>query len=273
MFSCWATGSLHKSPDRPTIGISYFMAQRRMFSKKITNSSEFLMMSQGSQALYLHLSMNADDDGFCELFTIMRMTDSKPDDLKALHEKGFVYVFDGKVLVIKDWGENNYIRQDRYEKSKYLTDEQYSHIREAYETIKKPLAILLKEHGQPDGNQRLPQDRIGKDRIGKDREEREPTTLNMKDFIKNPRGSEKLINWLKEKYPETDVEAELEKFVAYWSEKDNDTQQQRWQGQQYFELTKRLPTWFELAKQYNKGEQKQDFVVLDFSKKNGSDKS
>ena len=96
------------------------MAQRRMFSKSITNSSQFLMMPQSSQNLYFHFGMNADDDGFCEHFTVMRMTESKPDDLKVLQAKGFVEVFDDKVLVIINWKENNYLRSDRYTPSKYL---------------------------------------------------------------------------------------------------------------------------------------------------------
>ena len=96
------------------------MAQRRMFSKTITNSSNFLMMPPTAQLLYYHLGMNADDDGFCEHFAIMRMTESKPDDLKILAAKGYVQVFDDKVLVIIDWAENNYIPKDRYKSSKYL---------------------------------------------------------------------------------------------------------------------------------------------------------
>lgn len=96
------------------------MANRRMFSKSITNSSNFLMMSQSAQNLYFHLGMNADDDGFCEHFTVMRMTESKPDDLRALVERGFVFIFDQKVLIIKDWKENNYIQADRYTPSKYI---------------------------------------------------------------------------------------------------------------------------------------------------------
>lgn len=138
------------------------MAQRRMFSKTITNSSNFLMMPQSSQNLYFHLGMNADDDGYCEHFAIMRMTESKPDDLKVLQAKGFVRVFDDAVLVIIDWKENNYLRSDRYSPSKYL------------EIYKEELANIsektnLDTVGIPDVNQRLPQDRLGKVRIGKDR--------------------------------------------------------------------------------------------------------
>lgn len=137
-----------------------------MFSKKITNSSEFLMMSDGAQSLYFHLGMNADDDGFCELFTVMRMTESKPDDLRLLHEKGFVFVFDTKVLVIKDWKENNFIRTDRYQASKYLTDPQFQNIREGYEIINKNLPLPLgMTSGIPNVKNRLSQVRVGKDRL------------------------------------------------------------------------------------------------------------
>jgi hypothetical protein len=50
----------------------------------------------------------------------MRMTESKPDDLKILQAKEFLQVFDDKVLIILDWKENNYLRSDRYTPSKYL---------------------------------------------------------------------------------------------------------------------------------------------------------
>ena len=40
------------------------MAERRMFSKQIIDSDVFLDMPLSTQALYFHLSMRADDDGF-----------------------------------------------------------------------------------------------------------------------------------------------------------------------------------------------------------------
>lgn len=145
------------------------MAQRRMFSKSITNSSNFLMMPLSSQALYLHLGMNADDDGFCEHFGIMRMIEAKPDDLRVLQAKGFVDIFDEKVLIVRDWKENNYIRHDTYRPSKYL------------ELYKKELKMISKNGVKMisststdcprDVDDTLTQDRIGKDRIGKDRKD------------------------------------------------------------------------------------------------------
>ena len=135
------------------------MAIRRMFSKTITNSSNFLMMPQSSQNLYFHLGMNADDDGLCEHFTVMRMTESKPDDLKILQAKGLIYVFDDKVLVILDWKENNYLRADRYSPSKYL---------EIYKEEIKQISvskIVCLPNGIPDV---IPVDDTGKVRLGKD---------------------------------------------------------------------------------------------------------
>lgn len=148
------------------------MAQRRMFSKEITNSSEFLMMSQSAQNLYFHIGMNADDDGFCEVFTIMRMTESKPDDLSILHAKGFVYVYDNKICIVRDWHKNNQIRKDRYTQSKYLDDK---NLKEIYFTImdEKVKRIEIYQENlksrQPAGNQMspilVPQVRLGKVRL------------------------------------------------------------------------------------------------------------
>lgn len=135
------------------------MANRRMFSKTITSSSSFLMMPPTSRLLYYDLGMNADDDGFCEHFTIMRMTEASPDDLRVLEARGFVKVFDDKVLVIRNWKENNYIQSDRYTPSKYL------------EIYKKELKLLARpSHNEciQDVSISDTQDRLGKDRIGKD---------------------------------------------------------------------------------------------------------
>lgn len=97
------------------------MAQRRMFNKSITNSSLFLKMPATSRLLYYDLGMNADDDGFVEHFMVLRMTGATQQDLGVLELNGLVKIFDENVLWIKDWKENNYIRNDRYEPSKYLS--------------------------------------------------------------------------------------------------------------------------------------------------------
>ena len=92
-----------------------------MFNKSITNSSKFLKMSVSSRLLYYDLGMNADDDGFVEHFMVLRMTGATQQDLGVLELNGLVKVFDENVLWIKDWKENNYVRNDRYQPSKYLS--------------------------------------------------------------------------------------------------------------------------------------------------------
>lgn len=96
------------------------MAQRRMFSKTITQSSVFLRMPMSSRLLYYDLGMNADDDGYCEWYPVTTMTGAKEQDLQVLQANGLIKVFDENVLIIKDWKENNYIQKDRYTPSKYL---------------------------------------------------------------------------------------------------------------------------------------------------------
>ena len=90
------------------------MAQRRMFSKDITEHDAFLEMPLSSQALYFHLGMQADDDGFVSPNRIMRMIGGQIDDLRILIGKKYVLQFDDGVVVIKHWKLNNYLRNDRY---------------------------------------------------------------------------------------------------------------------------------------------------------------
>jgi hypothetical protein len=90
------------------------MAQRRMFSLKITNSARFLRMPIDSQLLYFHLGLHADDDGVVEAYTVLKLLGSQEDNLKVLSSKGFVKVLnEDLVSFITDWNEHNLIRADR----------------------------------------------------------------------------------------------------------------------------------------------------------------
>lgn len=96
------------------------MADRRMFTKKITESDAFLDMCPSSQMLYFHLSMNADDDGFVNNpRKIQRMCGASNDDYDTLVEKRFILEFESGVIVIKHWKMHNYIQSDRYKPTDY----------------------------------------------------------------------------------------------------------------------------------------------------------
>lgn len=84
-----------------------------MFSTEVVNSDIFLDMPPSSQALYFHLGMHCDDEGFVHPKKVMRMIGSGDDDLKILLGKKFVLPFDSGVFVQRHWKVNNYIRPDR----------------------------------------------------------------------------------------------------------------------------------------------------------------
>lgn len=91
------------------------MGDRRMLTKKVTDDDNFMALSSSAQALYLHLSMSADDDGFCNQVSIcMFKAHASVQDLQALLEKRYIYQFDNGVIVIKHWRMANALRKDRY---------------------------------------------------------------------------------------------------------------------------------------------------------------
>ena len=86
-----------------------------MFTKKVTDDDNFMSLSSSAQALYLHLSMSADDDGFCNQVSIsMFKAHASVQDLQALLEKRYIYQFENGVIVIKHWRMANALRKDRY---------------------------------------------------------------------------------------------------------------------------------------------------------------
>ena len=99
------------------------MAERRMFAKSIIDSDAFLDMPLSAQALYFHLSMRADDEGFVgNPRRIRQMVSASEDDLKLLIAKRFLLVFDSGVVVIKHWKIHNYIQNDRAKETTYLEE-------------------------------------------------------------------------------------------------------------------------------------------------------
>ena len=145
------------------------MAERRMFAKTIIDSDAFLEMPLSTQALYFHLGMRADDDGFVNSpKRIQRLINCSDDDLKLLIAKNFIIPFESGVVVIKHWKIHNYIRSDRYKETPYLEEKEQLALKEnnAY--------TLLDTNGIPNvipmgdaGKDSIGKDSIGKDRLGK----------------------------------------------------------------------------------------------------------
>lgn len=97
------------------------MGNRRMFSRRITDSAKFLKMGGGAQLLYFHLCMHADDDGVVEAFTVKRGIGVNDDDMQNLAGRGFIRILDpeNEIILITDWYEHNKLRKDRITPSIY----------------------------------------------------------------------------------------------------------------------------------------------------------
>ena len=96
------------------------MANKRMYSKDVTDSDAFIEMSSAAQALYFHLNQGADDDGFNNQVQLAIMkAHASTDDLKILMAKNFVIRFECGVIVIKHWRLHNTLRKDRYTPTNY----------------------------------------------------------------------------------------------------------------------------------------------------------
>ena len=150
------------------------MAERRMFTQKIIDSDAFLDMPLSSQALYFHLNMRADDDGFINNpKRIQRTVGASDDDLKLLLAKRFVIGFASGVLVIKHWRMHNALRKDRYSPTQYQEEFAMLEVKdnkaytERLPELQEPNAETVATTWQPHGNHLAPQYSIGKDSIDK----------------------------------------------------------------------------------------------------------
>jgi hypothetical protein len=167
------------------------MAEKRMFTQKIIDSDAFLDMPLSTQALYFHLNMRADDDGFINNpKRIQRTIGASEDDLKLLIAKRFVICFENGVIVIKHWRMHNTLRKDRYSPTVY--QEQYAQLdvkeNNAYtERVGNQLATTW----QPDGNHLATQYRLDKNSI--DKRSIEEDSMSESDDSESPPKKKKAV--------------------------------------------------------------------------------
>ena len=172
------------------------MAKKRMFTMKIVDSDAFLDMPLSTQALYFHLNMRADDDGFVNNpKRIQRTVGASDDDLKLLIAKRFIIAFESGVVVIKHWRMHNLLRKDRYEETQYHEEMAMLDLKEngSYtEIIEIPMipepVTQMATKWQPNDTQRLPQVRLGKDSIDKDSIDKE-LYVSIIDYLNKKAGT------------------------------------------------------------------------------------
>ena len=188
------------------------MAERRMFAKTIIDSDAFLDMPMSARLLYYDLGMRADDDGFVNSpKKIMRMIGASDDDAKILVSKKFIIPFDSGLIVIKHWRINNYLRNDRYTETKYLSEKSQLLLDEndAYKLPNNDVGIPVVSQlgGKVDT-----QVRLGKVRLGNSIETATATRLPA-DWQPN----EIEIQFCKSERPDLNVDNVKNNFKDYWA--------------------------------------------------------
>lgn len=225
------------------------MAERRMFAKSIVLSDAFLDMPMSARCLYFTLGMFADDDGFIGgPKSIMRQCGASEDDMRILLAKRYVLSFGNGVIVIKHWKLNNYLRNDRYQKTTYIEELNQLSIDEKGSYTEKC------EVGIPNGYQ---MDTNGIPSIGKDSIEKETIS---KDIVKKKNATnvatltqkrkdefyQSLIPFL-EKYEKEMVRD----FFEYWSEPNQAKTKMRFEMEKTWDTTRRLATWAKRDNKFN----------------------
>lgn len=124
-----------------------------MFARAITGSARFLQMPATARLLYYDLGLEADDDGCCESYGVIRKTGASEDDLRILVSKGFVRIINDDLAVhIVHFLVNNHIRKDRYHPG-------------IYKSLIDVSGGIITEHG----NQMATEISVDQDRQDKDR--------------------------------------------------------------------------------------------------------
>lgn len=107
------------------------MAEKRMFTNRITGSDPFKEMPLSAQALYFHLGMSADDEGFLNnAKSVQRSILASDDDMKLLIAKNFIIPFESGVVAIKHWKMHNTIQPSRLKETQYTEERSLLSVKE-----------------------------------------------------------------------------------------------------------------------------------------------
>lgn len=165
------------------------MAEKRMFTKKVSDSDAFIEMSAAAQALYFHLNQGADDDGFNnQVQMAMWKAHASIDDLKVLMAKNFIIRFESGVIVIKHWRMHNTLRKDRYTPTNFQEELAMLGVKENEAYTLNGCQMVAKW---------LPQNSIDKGSIVEDSKEENKGVKKRKVFV--PPSIEEVFAYAKEK--------------------------------------------------------------------------
>lgn len=213
------------------------MASRRMVNIRIIDSDNFLELPLSTQALYFHLLLRADDDGFINNpKRIQRLIGGNEDDFKLLIAKQYILTFDSGVIVIKHWRMHNCIKKDRYHETDCINEKNMLYLNEnkTY-TLEKPQCIQNGTNSEPEWNPSIGKVSLGKssinnnilpEQVGQPEQENDNQTSDetsyqgAREFTMLTKDgeyvvTEKTTHEFERLYPGLDVETEMRKIVAW----------------------------------------------------------
>lgn len=175
-----------------------------MLTRKVTDDDHFMSLSSSAQALYLHLSMSADDDGFCNQVALcMFKAHASVSDLEALLSLRYVYQFESGVIVIKHWRMANALRKDRYTPTVWQKEYAQLSLKEngAY-TMNGGCQVVA--NGLPDGCPNISKDKLSKSNKSRVHKFTPPTLEEVKEYAK-----------------EANLNVDCDKFYTYFTTPDD----------------------------------------------------
>lgn len=213
------------------------MASRRMVNIRIIDSDNFLELPLSTQALYFHLLLRADDDGFINNpKRIQRLIGGSEDDFKLLIAKQYILTFDSGVIVIKHWKMHNYIKKDRYHETDCLIEKNmlYEDENKTY-TLEKPQCVQVGTSSELEWNPSIGKVSLGKssinnnilpEQVGQPEQENDNQTSDetsyqgAREFTMLTKDgeyvvTEKTTHEFERLYPGLDVETEMRKIMAW----------------------------------------------------------
>lgn len=218
------------------------MAGRRMVNIRIIDSDNFLELPLSTQALYFHLLLRADDDGFINNpKRIQRMIGGSEDDFKLLIAKQYILTFSSGVIVIKHWRMHNCIKKDRYHETDCINEKNMLYLNEnkTY-TFEKPQCIQNGDNLEPEWNPSIGKVSLGKSSInnnilpeqaGQQKQEQQKLENDNKDFKQLYQGAreyhmplkngddyvvtENDVERFEQLYPDFDIHAEMRKMYGW----------------------------------------------------------
>lgn len=216
-----------------------------MFDRAIIETDKFLNVSLSAKALYFLLGMEADDEGFVSPNRVMRLYGAEMGDLKNLIDTGLVIPFKSGVVVITDWKQNNWLDTRR------IKPTQYQEEKKQLQLLPNNKYLLSSSLASAEPEEYRGEEYSTEEKRGRATKVATPSDVS-KMFFSLEENRELIIQeFIKKGVNEDFIRQEIKKFVSYWTELNKSGTKQRWEGEKYFDVSRRIGTWIKNSNKFS----------------------